>query len=107
MQQLSGLGMLTEQSSLDGSIKRNNFADLANFCNSCHYWLSNLVYCFKKKARKYKLRETKEWSIALGIPVEERHGKHYEDGAVTLDDFDYSKTDEVKPDAESGASQKE
>ena len=72
-----------------------------------HYWLSNLVYCFKKKARKYKLREIKEWSIALGIPVEERHGKHYEDGAVTLDDFDYSKTDEVKPDAEIGASQKE
>ncbi len=59
-----------------------------------------MVYCFKKKARKYKLRETKEWSIALGIPVEDRHGKHYEDGAVTLDDFDYSKTDEVKPDAE-------
>lgn len=66
-----------------------------------------MVYCFKKKARKYKLRETKEWSIALGIPVEECHGKHYEDGVVTLDDFDYSKTDEVKPDAESGVSQKE
>ncbi|MCC9271273.1 MAG: hypothetical protein K8V49_01370 [Lactobacillus gallinarum] len=66
-----------------------------------------MVYCFKKQARKYKLRETKEWSIALGIPVEERHGKHYEDGAVTLDDFDYSKTDEAKPDAESGVSQKE
>ena len=67
-----------------------------------------MAYCFKKKARKYKLRETKEWSIALGIPVEERHGKHYEDGAVTLDDFDYSKLDdETKPDAESRASHKE
>ena len=22
------------------------------FCNSCHYWLSNLVYCFKKESKK-------------------------------------------------------
>ncbi len=25
--------------------------------------------------------------MALGIPVEERHGKHYEDGAVVSDDI--------------------
>ena len=46
--------------------------------------------------------------MALGIPVEERHGKHYEDGAVVSDDFDYSKLDdETQPDAESSASHKE
>ena len=51
---------------------------------------------------------TKKQSVALGIPVEERHGKHYEDGAVVSDDFDYSKLDdETKPDAESRASHKE
>lgn len=30
---------------------------------------------------------TKKQSVALGIPVEERHGKHYEDGAVVSDDI--------------------
>lgn len=37
--------------------------------------------------------------------IEERHGKHYENGAVAFDDFDYEKLDDT-PDAESSASQK-
>lgn len=51
---------------------------------------------------------TKEWSVALGLPLEERHGKHYQDGAVTTDDFDYSGIDDGgTPDATSGASLKD
>lgn len=48
---------------------------------------------------------TKEWSIALGLPLEERHGKHYENGTVITDDFDYSEIDNGgTSDATSGAS---
>lgn len=51
---------------------------------------------------------TEEWSTALGLPREERHGKHYEDGAVVTDDFDYSEIDNgTTPDATSGASLKD
>ena len=49
---------------------------------------------------------TEEWSVALGMPIKERRGKHYKNGAVAFDDFDYSKLDDV-PDAESDASRKE
>lgn len=50
---------------------------------------------------------TKEWSVALGLPIKDRHGKHYEDGVVVEDDFDYFKTDNFSlPDAESSASRK-
>lgn len=48
---------------------------------------------------------TEEWAVALGMQIEERHGKHYENCAVAFDDFDYEKLDDT-PDAESSASQK-
>lgn len=33
----------------------------------------------------------KEWAVALGMPIKERHGKHYDNGAMVADDFDYAK----------------
>ena len=50
---------------------------------------------------------TKEWSTALGLSREDRHGKHYQDGAVVSDDTDYSVTEAADPDATTGASQKQ
>lgn len=51
---------------------------------------------------------TPEWSTALGLPIKERYGKHYQHGAVVSDDtaklaLDPSST----PDATTGASQQD
>lgn len=46
-----------------------------------------------------------EWSTALGMPVEKRHGKHHQDGKVVFDDTDYQSTNDHKADASTGPSQ--
>lgn len=48
-----------------------------------------------------------DWSRALGLPVEKRYGKHYENGAVVLDDSDKLKLDNHADDASTAASKHE